>query len=160
MGARGDFAKLGRLISKFRTLKRDGARRVTTQLAQEGLALVQECFAHERAPDGTPWLKSQRAIRDGGKTLQDTRRLYNSLATKVLSSTAFRLFTNVVYAAIHNNGGLLKRRLLRGRSRRARLLTLGRMPERRFIPKSGQLPTRWERRLRAVANLEVVRMMK
>ena len=63
-------------------------------------------FERERAPDGRPWLKSARAIADGGKTLTDTGRLRGSIAHTVSEGgRAVEVGSNVLYAAIHQFGG-------------------------------------------------------
>ncbi len=171
-GVRGDFAKLQRLVGTFRMLKAQGARRVTKQMSLEALDLVHSCFDNERSPDGVPWIRSQRAARDGGKTLQDTRRLKNSIASRVTSSTSFSLVTKVIYAAIHNFGGEIRRKeRLQRRTRKGTFSRRGRlsswmgavaavMPQRQFIPDSGRMPPAWERRLRAVADTTVMAIFR
>ena len=63
-------------------------------------------FERERAPDGTPWLKSARAIADGGRTLTDTGRLRGSITHAVMDAGhTVEIGSNVVYAAIHQFGG-------------------------------------------------------
>ena len=72
-------------------------------------------FESERAPDGTPWLKSARAVAGSGQTLTDTGRLRGSIAHVVTDGgRAVEVGSNVVYAAIHQFGGLA------GKGRRAR----------------------------------------
>ncbi|MDE0392819.1 MAG: phage virion morphogenesis protein [Rhodospirillales bacterium] len=73
-------------------------------------------FERERAPDGTPWLKSARAIAEGGRTLTNTGQLRNSIAHTVTDGgRAVEVGSGVVYAAIHQFGGHA------GRGRRARI---------------------------------------
>lgn len=61
-----------------------------------------------RAPDGTPWEPSERAKREGNKTLQDTARLRDSI--DYIADTDRVLWgTNVVYGRIHQLGGTIKR---------------------------------------------------
>ncbi len=63
-------------------------------------------FEREQAPDGKPWLKSARALAEGGKTLTDTGRLRGSIAHTVTDGgRAVEVGSNVVYAAIHQFGG-------------------------------------------------------
>lgn len=64
-------------------------------------------FRTERGPGGQPWPKSRRAIEEGGKTLSLTRRLRNSITTAHDRTTA-TVGTNVVYAAIHQFGGIIR----------------------------------------------------
>ena len=73
-------------------------------------------FESERAPDGTPWLKSARAVAEGNRTLTDTGQLRRSIAHVVNDGgRAVEVGTNVVYAAIHQFGGLARK------GRRARI---------------------------------------
>lgn len=56
------------------------------------------------------WQKSQRAIKQGGQTLSDTGRLASSIQVIVSqqgSSLNIQAGSNLVYAAIHNFGGLI-----------------------------------------------------
>ena len=70
------------------------------------VASVLRRFERERAPDGSPWLKSARAIADGGRTLTDTGRLRRSIGHAVTDSGhAVEVGSDVVYAAIHQFGG-------------------------------------------------------
>ena len=72
-------------------------------------------FERERAPDGTPWLKSARAVAEGNRTLTDTGRLRGSIVhTLTDGGHGVEVGSNVVYAAIHQFGGLA------GRGRRSR----------------------------------------
>ena len=73
-------------------------------------------FERERAPDGTPWLKSARAIAEGNRTLTDTGRLRGSIAhTLTDGGRGVEVGTNIAYAAIHQLGGRA------GRGRRAKI---------------------------------------
>ena len=63
-------------------------------------------FERERAPDGKPWLKSARALAEGGRTLTDTGRLRSSIAHTVTEGGhVVEVGSNVLYAAIHQFGG-------------------------------------------------------
>ena len=63
-------------------------------------------FERERAPDGSPWLKSARALAEGGQTLTDTGRLRGSIAHTVTDGgRAVEVESKVLYAAIHQFGG-------------------------------------------------------
>ena len=66
-------------------------------LSEQLLDCVHENFAQQGRP---AWKPTSR----GGMILQDTRRLLNSITPSFDNSTA-RAGTNLVYAAIHNNGG-------------------------------------------------------
>lgn len=54
----------------------------------------------------TPWEKSKRAIKEGGITLTKTRRLAKSIVSKA-AQTSVDIGTNVIYARIHNQGGVI-----------------------------------------------------
>lgn len=76
-----------------------------------GVAMVDsthERFRQQQGPDGTPWKPSQRALKDGGMTLTDTRRLDNSM-THLPDDVGVEWGTNVEYAAIHHGGGTITR---------------------------------------------------
>lgn len=64
---------------------------------------AQDNFAGEHSPAGVPWPPSIRAMETGGKTLQDSRRLYLSL-THVAGPRSVEVGTNVVYARRHQEG--------------------------------------------------------
>lgn len=66
-------------------------------------------FLTQRGPDGTPWLPSARALREGGKTLIKTARLMGSFSYKA-DARSVEEGTNVIYAAIHHFGGVIKRK--------------------------------------------------
>ena len=60
-------------------------------------------FDNEKSYLGVKWKKSNRAKKDGGKTLQDTRRLYKSF-TRYSDNNVARVGTNVIYARALNRG--------------------------------------------------------
>ncbi len=64
-------------------------------------------FKAEKGPDGEGWQKSQRTKNGGGQTLSLTRRLRNSITTEH-DRTSATVGTNVVYAAIHQFGGIIR----------------------------------------------------
>jgi phage gpG-like protein len=61
---------------------------------------TKERFRKGVAPDGTAWKESRRAKDTGGKTMMDTRRLYNSLTYRANASQV-AVGTNVKYAVTH-----------------------------------------------------------
>lgn len=65
-------------------------------------------FETETGPDGEAWLPSQRALAEGGQTLTDTARLRQSIASQSGPDWA-EIGTNVVYAGLHQFGGVIKR---------------------------------------------------
>ena len=95
---------------------------ILDRIGRHLVASTHRRFERERAPDGTPWLKSARAIAEGGQTLTDTGRLRSSIAhTLTHGGRGVEVGTNVVYAAIHQFGGRA------GRGRRAKI------PERPYL---------------------------
>lgn len=64
-------------------------------------------FRTTTAPDGQAWQKSWRARNEGGQTLSLTRRLRNSI-TYQATPTSVAVGTNVLYAAIHQFGGVIR----------------------------------------------------
>lgn len=62
-------------------------------------------FKGEHSPAGVPWKKSQRAMADGGKTLQrpGSSRLALSITSRATASSV-EVGTNVIYARRHNQG--------------------------------------------------------
>lgn len=76
-----------------------------------GAAIVkntQARFEAETGPTGVPWKKSRRAATQGGKTLQDSRRLYASLTSRVVDRRTLEVGTNVAYAAVHQFGATIR----------------------------------------------------
>lgn len=60
-------------------------------------------FDKEQSYDGIAWKKSKRALKEGGKTLQNTGRLRNSIKFKSFKNKAV-VGTNVKYAKTLQNG--------------------------------------------------------
>lgn len=60
-------------------------------------------FDNEKSYLGIRWKKSNRAKKDGGKTLQDTGRLYNSF-TRYSDNNVARVGTKIIYARTLNKG--------------------------------------------------------
>lgn len=79
---------------------------VMDQIGRHLVASTLRRFERERAPDGSPWLKSARALAEGGRTLTDTGRLRGSIAHTVTDGgRAVEVGSDVLYAAIHQLGG-------------------------------------------------------
>lgn len=90
--------KLRDILKRCQNLKKP-LQMIATDMRNE----VRKNFDEEHDYKGKSWKKSKRATRDGGKTLRDTSRLYNSFTTKTGSNFA-RVGTNVVYARVLNQG--------------------------------------------------------
>ena len=83
---------------------------LTPAMEEIGSFLVNETllrFEEGRAPDGTPWIPSKRVLLEGGQTLigPGSGRLRDS-QTYEAGPDFVEQGTNVVYAAIHQFGGL------------------------------------------------------
>ena len=68
---------------------------------------TQHRFEEGRGPDGAVWPPSIRALAQGGKTLIDSARLMQSL-THNASDTGVEVGTNVLYAAVHQLGAVIR----------------------------------------------------
>ena len=72
-------------------------------IAEEMRKDIRINFDKERSYEGEKWKKSARAKKDGGKTLQDTGRLYDSF-TIYSNNEVARVGTKVKYAKLLNYG--------------------------------------------------------
>jgi len=99
-------ATLARLIAKGENM-----RPVMREVNGDMYDGVMENFDREGRP--SPWKKSRRAAKQGGKTLQHTRRLMKSI-TRDYDASSARVGTNLDYAAIHHFGGKIR---FKGRDR-------------------------------------------
>ncbi len=93
-------------------------------------------FQQGKAPDGSKWKESARALMTGGQTLILKGRLRDSIASVVADKQSVEVGSNVEYAAIHQFGGVLRPRL--GKSRALRILGVGfrrsaKMPARPYL---------------------------
>ncbi len=68
---------------------------------------TQQRFIDEAGPDGKPWKQSLRAKDDEGQTLRDTGRLFGSI-TNNATENQVEVGSNVIYARIHQLGGVIK----------------------------------------------------
>ena len=157
--AKGDFAKLQRIVAKL--VHKNALRELNAVLAEEGLELVAEGFEAEKDPSGRDWKPTLR----GGSILRDTGRLARSFTRKV-TTTGFRIGTNVLYAKTHQFGAVIvptEVRALRfrhyqngqkkqGRWVFAREVTI---PARPMLPEGGLSP-RWQKALSDAAHEVVI----
>lgn len=79
---------------------------------------TKERFRSGKNPDGSSWPVSHRAKDAGGKTLMDTRRLYNSI-TMQASVESVVVGTNVIYATTHNPKNDRSETIIRARKAKA-----------------------------------------
>ncbi len=175
MPLNGDFVKLKRVIHQAHQLAGKRWRRgVTKQMSEETVELVRGTFQRSTAPDGAKWapLRKRR-----GRPLLDTGRLRNSVL-RHSDADGYKVFTNVVYAALQNFGGTVSqgaREQVSFHNRRGRFISEKKtkrlkkwssslakigarsfgVPARPFFPPQGSLPSGWARRLRRVASTYV-----
>jgi phage virion morphogenesis protein len=127
-------AGVSRAIAVDSDALRQGLRRLV-ELGQDlapvldaiGAAMVQRTqlrFERGEGPDGVKWKPSERALKQGGQTLVDKELLKNSI-THAVTGNAVEWGTNVVYAAIHQFGGVVERK--------ARTQTLAFGEDNRFV---------------------------
>lgn len=83
----------------------------TTELMENiGVMLhrnTQKRFEKEEDPTGKKWKKSKRALLEGGQTLNNSGNLKKNISYIVKKNTV-HVGTNVVYARIHQFGGIIK----------------------------------------------------
>ncbi|WP_072381571.1 phage virion morphogenesis protein [Novosphingobium sp. NDB2Meth1] len=90
--------KLGRVVRAFEGLE--------PLMAGIGVYLegsAQQRFQDQKGPDGRRWKPSQRALRDGGKTLIQSHLLEQSI-TSAATGRRVEVGTNRVYAGVHQFG--------------------------------------------------------
>lgn len=86
---------------------------VMRDLAAYGEASTRERFHTETGPDGKPWKKSLRAMLTGGKTLTKSGHLGDSMTSD--SGRAWAAWgSNMIYARIHQLGGVIKAKIAGG----------------------------------------------
>ena len=97
-----------KIISAFEKITAPESRAgLMDELASFGVSSTQQKFIDQRDPDGKSWSPSRRAQEQGGKTLQNSNRLFQSLSSE--ATQAFAAWgSNVIYAGIHQLGGTIK----------------------------------------------------
>lgn len=98
-----DWAGLDRMVGSAVA----SASQAKDAMAEVGEAMVSstvERFDTSKAPDGTGWEPSQRALKEGGKTLVDSGSLRGSIGYEASASNLV-VGSNKVYARIHQMGG-------------------------------------------------------
>lgn len=86
---------------------------VMRDLAAYGEASTRERFHTETSPDGKPWKKSLRAMLTGGKTLTKSGHLGDSMTSDSGRDWA-AWGSNMIYARIHQLGGVIKAKIAGG----------------------------------------------
>ncbi|MAI62413.1 MAG: phage virion morphogenesis protein [Micavibrio sp. TMED27] len=85
----------------------DTREAILDDYGQYMLTEIDARFENETDPDGDAWAKSYRARTEGGQTLTDDGFLRQSM-TQVNDSDRLEIGSNLVYARIHNDGGVIK----------------------------------------------------
>jgi phage virion morphogenesis protein len=107
----GEDAALGEL---GRLTERAGHARGMYEIMGASLVVsTQRHFEEGRAPDGSPWPPSIRALVQGGKTLIDRGRLFGSMTFNAWD-TGVEEGTNVVYAGVHQGGATITAKTAEG----------------------------------------------
>lgn len=70
-------------------------------------------FREQKSPEGVPWIPSQRVLEEGGQTLRLTGRLQRSINYKA-EEQSVEIGTNLLYARIHQLGGIAGRKNFSG----------------------------------------------
>lgn len=95
-----DLAAISRRVRDLRPLLAEIGEQVVSQTALS--------FISGRGPDGKAWIPSRRVSTGGGQTLIDTGRLRGSFGYDA-TDRQVEIGSNVVYAAIHQFGGVAGR---------------------------------------------------
>lgn len=101
-GSEAALEALGAMIARAKN-----TRGLFDEIGASLVVSTQRRFEDGRAPDGSPWPPSFRALAEGGKTLVDTARLMQSI-THVASDGGVEVGTNVLYAATHQLGATIR----------------------------------------------------
>lgn len=104
LGIRATVSDVG-VLAALSALALDSGDKATL-LDELGLNLVENNrlrFVDQEAPDGNPWVPSQRAIRQNGQTLRDTGVLMGSLTHRV-GADYVEVGTDIRYAPYLHDG--------------------------------------------------------
>ena len=98
-----------------RSLSRENFGGLLDEIGETVKTQTMRRFENETAPDGSRWPQSLRAKLEGGQTLTDTGRLRDSITYAVaMDKGSVEVGTNVVYAAIHQEGGVITAKTSKG----------------------------------------------
>jgi phage gpG-like protein len=103
--------RIGKIVESMgKAATPEWRRALNKNIAIEARSQVVGCFNLSRDPYGQPWKPALR----GGMTLKNTARLQNSIVVRALTQQGFSLDTRVIYAAIHNYGGIIRAKTDKG----------------------------------------------
>jgi phage gpG-like protein len=110
-----DTAVLAEVRAAFDRLAKAGqdATPAWSAIGQLLVASTTDRFRSLEGPGGVPWKPSIRAIYQGGVTLTDTARLRGSITYRAEAS-GVEVGSNVLYAAIHQFGGVIRAKTAKG----------------------------------------------
>ena len=100
-----DDAEIRRAVGYLYTF--DGGERATRlwhAIGAAGVASTQLRFDQQHGPGGAPWKPSQRALKDGGKTLQLSGMLLASITYNLLGADGVEWGSNLPYAPAMQGG--------------------------------------------------------
>lgn len=98
-----DDAEITAALRRLQEITSGRASDTMRRIANFMLTAARMRFRTQQGPDGQRWAQSARARRQGGQTLRDTNRLFQSLTWRSGAGFA-EVGTNVPYAAAHQHG--------------------------------------------------------
>ncbi len=104
-----------RIRSLKKALSQDAFGPLLDEIGETVKTQVFRRFETGTDPEGQHWPQSLRARLENGQTLVDTGRLRDSITYAVaIDKSGVEVGTNVVYAAIHQTGGVIRAKSSRG----------------------------------------------
>jgi phage virion morphogenesis protein len=113
-----------RLMKKLKDLERVEFKGASLTLAETLRASTRERFKQQKDPDGKPWTKSIRAVREGGSTLTKSADLKNSIKSTA-DGSGFAVGTNKIYGPTHQFGEDGRKITIRARTSKGLVFKIG-----------------------------------
>lgn len=151
MSVSGDFAKLQGLIRSLSQIGSGrGWARISDEMGQETMHLIQEGFNSDTDPYGARWapLTPWTRATGGSRILKRTQRMQKSWAMRT-NGNGFSIENTESYTGVHQAGASY---LYRGKRIR--------IPSRKMIPTEERGLGRWRSRLMKVAARSVFNMLR
>lgn len=104
-----DDVQIANAVTRLEQFPGARQRDLMDAIGNAGVTKTKLRFRSQAGPDGTPWLQSQRAKRDGGRTLHLHGYLENSIVHNLLAN-GVEWGSGLVYALIHQLGGVITSR--------------------------------------------------